>query len=84
MKIIESVETVIDTDLLEKVIKEHACAKEMPRMRKWVKRIKTEGTLFIRKQYKMSLKEYQSVYFSRFETFVAMATVRKDLTCTME
>lgn len=84
MKIIETVTTRIDFDVLEKNIKEWACPQEMPRIEKWMKRLKKEGTLFIRKQHKMRLAEYQSVYFSRFCTFVDMSIVYKNLTCTIE
>lgn len=86
MKIIETVETVIDLDLLDKVLQEHSFPKEYnhPRFKRWMKRLKKEGTLFVRKRYKMPLKEYQSVYFHRFENFLALATVRVNLTCKTE
>ncbi len=60
MKIIETVETVIDLDLLDKVIAEHACDIEMPRIRRWRKRLEKEGTLFLRKRVRMTEKEYTS------------------------
>lgn len=82
MKVIETVETVIDLDLLDKVLKEHSFPKEYNahRFKRWIKRLKAGETLFLRKRYKMTQKEYESVYFNRFEYFTELATVRKNLT----
>jgi hypothetical protein len=83
MKLIETVETVIDLTLLKKVIQKHASPMELPRINRWMKRLEKEGPLFLRKRYKMPLKEYQSVYFHRFDTFVSLATVKRHLTYRM-
>jgi len=81
MEIIETIKTTVDTDLLRKILKKHAAAKEMPKFNRWLKRLEEDGTLFLRKRCRMTIDDYQSVQFSRFETFVNMATTKKHLTC---
>ncbi len=81
MKIVETVVTIVDLDRLDEIIKEHACPEEMNRIKKWRERVEKEGTLFLRKRVRMTEKEYTSVYFNRFCTFVEMAVTRKDLSC---
>src|SRR6185369_5511703 len=60
MKIIEIVETTIDLDVLEKILKKHSFPKEYNsrRFKRWLKRLKTEGTLFLRTRKGMTLKDY--------------------------
>ncbi len=86
MKIVETVETVIDLDVLQETLKKLSFPKEYnhPRFKRWMKRLQKEGTLFLRTRTKMPLEEYQSVYFHRFENFVELSTVRKHLTCTFK
>lgn len=86
MRVIETIERVIDLDLLDKVLQEHSFPKEYnhPRFKRWMRRLRRGDTLFLRKRTKMSLKEYQSVYFHRFECLVELATVRANLTSRLE
>lgn len=86
MKIVETVETVIDLDELDSVLKQMSGPHEYnhPRFKRWMNRLKKEGTLFVRKRTRMPLEEYQSVYFHRFENFLELATVKKTLTSRLE
>ena len=76
MKLISKVESTLDFDILNDVIKKNACEGELPRIRRWVKRLKKEGPNFLNKRIRMSEKVYQSVYFARFGYFVSMATIK--------
>lgn len=81
-RVVETVTTVTDLKKLESIFNKDAAPKELPYLRRYLRRLMKEGTKFM---YVGGLKKNEKAWqYARFEVMFRMATVTKTLDVKFE
>lgn len=78
-KVIEVITITTDLSELERIFKKHAEPRELPYLRKYLKRVMKEGTAFLYLGAGGLRKNDKLWQYNRFECFFRMATKSKTL-----